>query len=90
MSIANAFAKTTKRRKRYTSLFPPDWTDENDDYNDYPLPGPIKLGNTRALTKSWRVIESNDSDGAFLSVEYYDETNTQWISVHSFNAVKSQ
>lgn len=86
MSVANYFAITSRRRKRYSALFPPR-TDDGDPID--PPDDPVTPGTATFLTKSWRIQESDQTNDAYLSVEYLDNKTNQWIHVHSFNALKS-
>jgi hypothetical protein len=94
MSVANAFAKTSKK-KRYSALFPPDWSDSNDGGGDGGGDdnsgggGIITTGDSTKVTRSWRLSEIEDSDNKYLLVQFYDPIKDKWQSVHSFDGIKS-
>jgi len=79
--VANAFAISSGRRKRYSALFPPDFSP------DQPAVPPTVIirGTTFYLTKTWRLVESFDNDDAYLELQCYDQNGNQWVSVQYFN-----
>jgi hypothetical protein len=82
--VANAFAITSARRRRYNAIFPPD--------QDLPPADPTKItikGSTFSLTKTWRVVESYIGKDAYLELQCYDSTNKTWVSVQYFNTTTS-
>jgi hypothetical protein len=94
MSVANAFAKTSKK-KRYSALFPPDWSDSNNGGGDGGGDdnsgggGIITTGDSTKVTRSWRLSEIEDNENKYLLVQFYDPIKDKWQSVHSFDGIKS-
>jgi hypothetical protein len=97
MSVANAFAKTSKK-KRYSALFPPDWSDSNDGGgggggdgggNNGGGGGIITTGDSTKVTRSWRLSEIEDNENKYLLVQFYDSVKDKWQSVHAFDGIKS-